>query len=84
MASKQSRSKRIDVCATINELSTTERLFGTHVAHRAQYVARLREARGFSTTGEPEIGDPQFALIVDDQIRRLHVPVDDSVLVCSV
>ena len=48
-------------------------------AHRAQDVARLRKSCMLAATGQAEIGHPQFALIVDEQIRRLHVAVDDAV-----
>ena len=59
----------------------TERLLGAHVAHRAQNVARLRQALLFAATGQAEVGHPEFALIIEQQVRRLHIAMDNAVLV---
>ena len=44
-----------------------ERLLGAHVAHRAQHVARLRQAVVLAAAGQAEVGDPQFALVVESR-----------------
>ena len=57
----------------IDERTPAQRLLGAHVAHRAQHVAGLRQPARLAAAGQAEVGHPQLALIVDEQIRRLDV-----------
>ena len=56
-------------------------LLGAHVAERADDVAGERDAAVVLNPREAEVGDPELALQVEQQVRRLHVAVDDAVVV---
>src|SRR5579884_417465 len=59
----------------------TTRLFGTHVAQRAEQVAALRQAGIGLELSESEIGDPEMAVRVHHQIAGFDVTVNDAILV---
>ena len=56
------------------------RLFGTHVADRADQVARLGQAGRVMEVGQAEVGDPDVAAEVDQEVRRLDVAMHDALL----
>ena len=55
-------------------------LLGRHVVRRPEELSRRREVRLLGL-GDPEVGDLHLALGRDDDVRRLHVPVDDAAAV---
>ena len=77
-------SQRIDVGPIIRLGPITRRLFGAHVAERAQDIARHREAGIGMRGGQAEVGDPEMAVRIHQQVRRLDVAVHDAHLVCVV
>ena len=58
------------------------RLLGAHVAERAGQVAGERQAGVPLHVGHAEIGDPEVAAPVQQQVGRLDVAVDDPLVVC--
>ena len=58
-----------------------QRLLGAHVAERAQQVAGDRQAGVVLEPGQAEIGDPEVALDVQQEVGRLDVAVHDAELV---
>ena len=57
-------------------------LFGRHETGRSQDLAGYGEAEiATGTFGQAEIGDPWPVLLVDQDIRRLQVAVQDALLV---
>ncbi len=58
-------------------------LLGGHVEGRAHHGARLGQVGG-RDAGDPEIDDVGAALLVDKDVARLDVPVDDALLVGAV
>ena len=58
-----------------------ERLFGRHVVRRAEHAAGGGEALGLQRAGDAEVGDLGAAVAVDQDVLRLHVAMDELVLV---
>ena len=87
----QDRSEREDVRAVIH--GQAAHLLGRHVAHRAHHRPRLRVARarrrvrlllrsnGLRLLRQPEVQDLDVAVLRDEQVVRLQIPVDDPLLV---
>ena len=76
-------SERVDVGPGV-DAALADELLGSHVARRADEVARARDSgvalRGVSS--EPEVGDARVAAPrLEHDVRRLDVAVDDSELV---
>ena len=57
---------------------------GTHVPHGSHDVTRPGQRRVRLAEGQSEVGDPQFALGIQQKVGRLDVAVDDAVLVGGV
>ena len=55
-----------------------EGLLGAHVAERAQQVAGHGQAGVVLELGQAEVGDPEVAAVVEQQVGRLDVAVDDA------
>jgi hypothetical protein len=77
----QRDSKRINVAAVINDAALRQCVLRAHVAQGAQHIACHRHAGVLLHAREAEIRDPQLAGVVDQQIRRLDIAVQDAVLV---
>ena len=77
----QRRAERVDVGAVVDQDALAGRLLGAHVAQRAEQVAGLRQAGVGVELGQAEVGDPDVAAAVDQQVGRLDVAVDDAELV---
>ena len=75
------RAQRVDVGAMVEDNPLPGCLFGTHVADRAHDVACVRQARSIVEVGQAEVGNPDVSAEVDQEIRRLDVPVNDALLV---
>ena len=57
-------------------------LLGRGVAHRAQHhPGRFGPRRFGQRFRQPEIGEAQAAVVVEEQVGRLHITVDDAALV---
>ena len=56
-------------------------LLGAHVAQGADEVSGRRHAGFTPDTGQAEVGDPQVAATIDQQVGRLHVAVHNAALV---
>jgi len=52
--------------------------FGGHVARRATCVFGVLWV---PNPGDTQVGDPQVAVLVKDQVFRLNIPMEDTVLV---
>ena len=65
----------------VDDHALGEGLLGAHVAERAEEVAGHRHAGVGFDAGQAEVGDPEFAGVVDHQVGRLDVAVEDAVLV---
>jgi hypothetical protein len=75
------RAERVDVGAVVHRRPLRERLLGTHVPVGAEDLAGHRQVAVAQRVREPEVGDPQLAEAVDEQVPRLDVAVDDAELV---
>ena len=72
---------RVDVTARID--SEPFRLFGRKVGRGSHHRTGLREALfGVHGPGDAEVGHLHLAVVGDEDVARLDVPVDDPVLVC--
>ncbi len=52
-----------------------------HVPQRADDVAGVRQVLGAGRLGQPEVGHPDVALAIQEQVRRLDVAVEDALAV---
>ena len=77
----EGRAQRVDVGPLVDDGVVGHRLLGAHVPQGAQHVAGRRQARFALEAGQAEVGDPQVAPAVDDQVRRLDVAVEHALLV---
>ena len=78
----QRRAQRVDVGAVVDRHALGQRLLRAHVTQRAHQVARHRQA-GLAVlhVGQAEVGHPQLAAPVQQQVGRLDVAMDDAQLV---
>ena len=63
-----------------NQAFAAHRLFRTHVVIRSEQVACSRHVGLIQDRGEPEVGQPHVAIHVQQQIGRLDVAMDDTLL----
>ena len=56
-------------------------LLGTHVARRAEDRSRHAERHVIQPLGQSEIGQPQPAIGIENQVRRFDVAMHDAALV---
>ena len=54
------------------------RLFGAHVAQGPEQVAAMRQVAAALEAGQAEVGDPEVARAVDQQVAGLDVAVQDA------
>ncbi len=71
----------INVSALVDHAAVGQCLLGAHVSQGAQDVAGDRQGRVGLETGEPEVGHPEVARVVDHEVRRLDVTVQHAVFV---
>ena len=67
-------------CADRKRQTLAAHLLWAHVTQRAQQVPGTRQGEAGVKLGQTEIGDPEVAAIIKQQIRWFHVPVDDAKL----
>ena len=73
-------AERVLIAAAIHRLAA--HLLGAHVVHRAEHLAGGSERLRFGDTGDAEVGDHSAAgRALDEDVLRLHVPMDDAVRV---
>ena len=65
----------------VDQGDLAQRLLGTHVTHRAHQVAGPRQRGVGLAAGESEVGHPELAVAVQQQIGGLDVAMDDAVFV---
>ncbi len=72
-------AQAVDVRAGVELRRLAPRLLGGHVGRRADHPAVEGERRlGAAALGQPEIGEIDSVVAVDQDIRRLNVAVDDA------
>ena len=71
-------AERIDIGAMVEHHARALRLFRAHVTERAQQVAGHREVGVALDTCQAEVGEPQAAAGVDQEVRGLDIAVDDA------
>ncbi len=71
-------AQRVDVGAVVERPAPAQGLLGAHVAQRADHVAGQRQLAVARDLGQAEVGDPQVAAHVHQQVARLDVAVDDA------
>ena len=54
----------------------------SQVSQRTGQVAVLGDLRRVRRAGQPEISDPHDPLVVQQEVRRLYVPVQRALIVC--
>ena len=57
-------------------------LLGREVRRCAEQRARLRQRAGAAQAGDPEVRDLSPPLLVEQNVRRLQIPVDEPARVC--
>ena len=77
----QGRPEAVDIRAVIDRPLGRFGLLGTHVAWRAQQFAAAGQGEIVPVPGEAEVGDPQHATLVEEEVGRLDVAVNDTALV---
>ena len=65
----------------VDQGNLPQRLLGTHVPQRAHQVAGPRQGRVGLAAGEAEVGHPELAVAVQEQIGGLDVAMDDAAFV---
>ena len=75
------RAQGIDIGVAIDQGSLARGLLRAHVAQGAGQVAGHRQPRVTLNAGHAEIGDPQVAMSVQEQVGRLDVAVHDPLVV---
>ena len=70
----------INVAAVIDQPLLAQGLLGAHVPQRAQKIAGDGQTGVGLEAGQTEVGDPQLAVGVEHQVRRLDVPMYDPSL----
>ena len=71
------RAQRVDVGPVIDDPAAGRRLLGAHVPQRSEDVAGHRQAAVGLHARQAEIGDPEVAMHVNQQVGGLDVAVDD-------
>jgi hypothetical protein len=74
----QGHTQRINIRASVDNDSLAQGLFGAHVPQRAHEVAAERQAVVSLDLRQAEVGDPKSALMVEEQVARLDVAVQDA------
>ena len=74
-------AERIDVAGFIENPAFSERLLGAHVAKRAQHVSGQGELGFARNAGHAEIRHPEASDLIDEQVGRFDIAVQNSVLV---
>ena len=77
----QRHAERVNVGALIDTKRLAQCLLGTHIAEGSQQVTGHRQIRAALQSGQPEIRHPQPAAMVQQQVGRLDVAVNDAQLV---
>ena len=72
------RAQRINVGAMVQQHAAPFGLLGTHIAQRAEQIARARELHVGMKLRQTEIGDPEIAAPIKQQIAGLDVAMDDA------
>ena len=70
-------TQRIHIGPMIHRNPLSHPLFRTHVPQCAEQVARHRQSLLTLNLSQPEVGDPQVVVVIDQQVRRLHIPMND-------
>ena len=71
-------AKAVDVGAMIEAAEVTGGLFGRHVGGGAEDLAVERDGElGVVAAGEAEVGDVRLAGVVEQNVARLEVAMDD-------
>ena len=65
----------------VDQGNLPQRLLGTHVTQRAHQVAGPRQGGVGLAAGESEVGHPELAVAVQQQIGGLDVAMDDAAFV---
>ena len=68
--------ERVDVAALVGRIAFD--LLRRHVRRRAEHRAARGHARVADRAREPEVGDADAALLVDEHVLRLEIAVDDA------
>ena len=74
----------VDVGTVVDQPPRPQDLFGAHVPERPDHVAAGRQVAVAADPGQAEIGDPEVAPFVHEQVRGLDVPVQHLVAVREV
>ena len=74
----QREPQTVDVAAGVG---VAAHLFGGHVPQGSDNVAALRNVVAFDGFGQPEVGHPDNALPVEQQVGRLDIAVQNSLFV---
>ena len=75
----EDRAQAVDVGGRGDRPATPAGLLGRHVGRRAEDRARLGDLDvGLDPLGQAEVGDVRMALVVDQDVRRLEVAVEDA------
>src|SRR5262249_22478383 len=62
----------------IDHHATSQSLLGTHVTQSSQQVAGASQAHFILKTSQTEVGDPEVASGVDEEVSRFDIAVEDS------
>ena len=71
-------AKGVDVGAMVDAPPLSEGLLRTHVTQGAHQISGQGQARLGLHPGETEVGDPEVAEVIEDEIPRFHIAVDDA------
>ncbi len=72
-------AERVEIARGGRRLAAS--LLRREVTGRPEHGAGRRECVGPAGRRDAEVGDMNVAFVVEEEVRRLHVPVDDAVLV---
>ena len=74
----EGHAQGVDVGPLIDDPAPGQGLLGAHVAERPDHVAGAREAEVAGESRQAEVGDPDRAVGVDQEVGRLDVAMEDA------
>ena len=77
-------AERINVGPLVDDAAPGQGLLRAHVAESPDHVAGVRQTEIAGKARQAEIGDPERAVVVDQEVGRLDIAMEDPQAMCVV